>query len=134
MDDILCTNTLGLFLLVLKVPIHCHVGRFFKYSTGCRVQTWLSQVLGRRKSIRYWGVFEGSVSLHICKISLSLQELTPYFLFFLFFFLKKLLQTIFREKHTMLEWTFGVNPTLLFTEMFEAKKVTAVHKVRQSCM
>lgn len=31
MDGILYSNTLDLFLLVLKVPIYCHIGRSFKY-------------------------------------------------------------------------------------------------------
>jgi len=34
---------------------------------------------------------------------------------------------MFRQKDAMPEWTFDVNPTLLLIDMFEAKKVTAVH-------
>lgn len=82
------------------------------------VQTWLRLILGRRKSIRWWGVSEGFVSLHICKISLLLQQLILYFLFFSS---SILIQTIFRENDTVLEWTFGVKPTFLFTEMFWSK-------------
>lgn len=77
-----------------------------------KVQTWLS--LGRRKSTRCWGVFESFVGLHIRKILLSLQQLTLYFLFFLS---SIRMQTIFREKDTVLEWTSGVKPTF-FTAMF----------------
>lgn len=83
------------------------------------VLPWLSLILGRKKSIRYWGVSEGFVSLHICKISLSLQQLTLYFLFSLYFIL---IQTIFRDKNTVLELIFGVKLTFFFTEMFWSRK------------
>lgn len=78
------------------------------------VQTWLSLILGRRKSIRCWGVPEGFVSLHICKISLSLQQLTPYFLFFLSSIL------IQREGYCARMGFWG-EPHIFFTEMFWSK-------------
>lgn len=81
---------------------------------------------------------EGFVSLHICKISLSLQQLILHFLFFLS---SLLIQTIFREKDTLLERTFGVKPTVLFTEMFWSKSSysntesqSVMHVTEEQCL